>query len=99
MEEALLYINEVGKRKNKPKNKSTFPVISRSDIMAAILSESINDFERIKLSNLYAEIICMEKKDLKYISQIAVSSKSDFEVYEIIKKINRAKNINKDQKV
>ena len=91
MQEAILYIKEVGKRKNKQKLKKTFPTISREDIMAGILSTELNHLERSKLSNLYAEITHMEKKDLKYITEIAVSSESDSEIYEMLNQLNRKK--------
>ncbi len=89
MQEAILYLNEVGKRKHKSKIKNTFPTISRTDIMSGILSETLNASDRVKLSKLYAEIIYMEKKDLKYISKIAISSQSDFEIYEMLKRIKK----------
>lgn len=98
MQEAILYINEVGKRKNKPKIKKTFPTISRADLMSGILSENLSNIERSKLSDLYLEILCIEKQDLKYISEIPVSSKSDLEIYEMIKKNNKmSKFLNKEQ--
>lgn len=95
MQEAMLYINEIGNRKNKTKSKNMFPRINRSDIMSGILSEKINENERIKLSKLYAEIIYMETKDLKYISEIAVSSERDSEVFEILKKISQKEDFTK----
>lgn len=97
MQEAILYINEVGKRKGKQKVKKTFPTISRTDIMLGILSESLSDVERSKLSNLYAEILYMERRDLKYISEIAVSSQSDLEIYEMIKRFNKISKKLKEQ--
>ncbi len=96
MQEAILYINEVGKRKDKPKIKKSFPTISRTDIMMGILSEKLDSLERVKLSNLYAEIICMEKCDLKYISEIVVSSQNDLEIYELLKKMNKMQNKEQD---
>lgn len=98
MQEAILYINEVGKRKDKQKIKKTFPTISRTDIMIGILSENLSNKERSRLSNLYAEILCIEKKDLKYISEIVVSSKSDLEIYEMIKKNNKIDRLRKESK-
>ena len=97
MQEAMLYINEIDKRKSKPKTRNMFPMINRSDIMSGILSENINENERIMLSKLYAEIIFMERKDLKYISEIAVSSQRDSEVFDILQKIRRTKENNKEQ--
>lgn len=59
--------------------------------MSGILSSDLNNDERFILSKLYAEIINMEKQDLKYISEIAVSSQGDLEIYEMLKKINKRK--------
>lgn len=89
MQEAVLYLNKVGKRKEAHKIKKTLPMIQRSDIMSAILSADLTNVERSMLSNLYAEITYMEKRDLKYISEIAVSSQNDLEIYEILKKLNK----------
>lgn len=91
MQEALLHLYEVGKRKDKPKQKKTYPMISRTDIMNGILSSDLSEKERSKLSNLYAEITYMEKKDFKYISEIAVSNKSDLEIYEMLKGLKKVK--------
>lgn len=91
MQEAILYLNEVGKKKEKTKFKKTIPTIRRSDIMSGILSSDLNTEERLILSKLYAEIINMEKKDLKYISEIAVSSQHDLEIYEMLKRFNKHK--------
>lgn len=92
---AVLYVNEVGKRKRKRKIKKTIPTIQRSDIMSGILSTDLNHDERARLSNLYAEITYMEKKDLKYINEIVVSSKSDLEIYEMLKKLNSKSKLSK----
>ncbi len=70
----------------KETGKNIYPTINRYDIMEAILSVDINDIERCKLSNMYSEILTMEKADLKYIDKIAVSSTFDSEIYEILKK-------------
>lgn len=71
-------------QKNKVKN--TFPIIQRYDVMEAILSVDINEHERSKLSNIYSEILNMERIDLKYIDKITVSSNDDSEVYDILSK-------------
>lgn len=92
---AVLYVNEVGKRKRKRKIKKTIPTIQRSDIMSGILSTDLNHDERARLSNLYAEITYMEKKDLKYINEIVVSSKGDLEIYEMLKKLNSKSKLSK----
>mgnify|MGYP004534763185 CR=1 FL=1 len=91
MDEEILYVREVGKRKNKRKVKQAFPVIKRTDIMEAILSPELDKTSLSKLSNLYAEITYIEKLDLKYMSEIVVASKDDFEIYEILKNYKRKK--------
>lgn len=93
MSEDILYVREVGKRKDKPKVKKTFPTIKRIDIMEGILSPELDKATRLKLSNLYAEITYMEMTDFKYISEIAVSSKDDFELYNILKCLNKQKKL------
>lgn len=95
MEEEILYVREVGKRKNKRKTKQAFPVIKRTDIMEAILSSELDKTSRSKLSNLYAEITYIEKIDLKYMSEVVVASKEDFEVYEILKNLQKKRKCNK----
>lgn len=91
MNEEILYVKEVGKRKNKRKPKQSFPVIKRTDIMEAILSPELDKISQSKLSNLYAEITYIEKIDLKYMSEVVVASKEDFEIYEILKKLQKKK--------
>lgn len=86
MNEDILYVREVGKRKNKQNFKKGFPTIKRTDIMEAILSSELDKSTRLRLSNLYAEITYAEMVDLKYISEIAVASEDDLELYNIIKK-------------
>lgn len=88
MSEEVMHIYEIGKKKDRPKEKKTFPVIKRTDIMSGILCMSLDKETRLKLSNLYAEITYMEKRDLKYITEIAVSSQSESEIYDILKKLN-----------
>lgn len=89
-------VKEEGKRKQKGKKAMAIPTIQRSDIMSGLLSPCFNSYERSQLSNLYAEITYMEKSDLKYISEIAVSSQSDMEIYEML---NRMKKATKEQQV
>ena len=79
------------RRKKKEKYENSIPTINRTDIMSGILSTNINQNDRYKLANLYAEITYMEKTDLKYINQITVSCQSDMEIYEILKKIKKEK--------
>ncbi len=85
MIEEVLHVYEIGKKKDRRKGKKAFPVISRTDIMSGILSTTLDKETRSKLSNLYAEITYMEKRDLKYISEIAVSSQAESEIYDILK--------------
>lgn len=91
MNEEILYVREVGKRKNRRKLKQALPVIKRTDIMEAILSSELDKTFQAKLSNLYAEITYIEKIDQKYMSEVVVASKEDFEIYEILKKRKRKK--------
>ena len=89
MGDDILYVLEVGKRKDKPKRKKTFPTIKRIDIMDGILSPELDKETRSKLSNLYAEITYAEKVDLKYMTEIAVSSEEDLELYNILKDLSK----------
>ena len=89
MSEDVLYVREVGKRKDKPKMKKAFPTIKRTDIMEGILSTELDKITRSKLSNLYAEITYAEMVDLKYMSEVAVSSEEDLELYRILKEFNK----------
>lgn len=93
MGEDILYVREVGKRRNKPKTKKAFPTIKRVDIMEGILSAELDKATRSKLSNLYAEITYVEMIDSKYMSEIAVSSKEDLELYNILKCLNKQKKL------
>ena len=90
----IIYVNDTQHKKSKCKTKDTIPIIQRTDIMLALLSANLNHDEHARLSNLYAEITYMEKKDLKYISEIAVSSQSDLEVYETLNKIKKIRKKN-----
>lgn len=85
MKKAVVCSDKTEKRKKKI--KKTFPTIRRVDIMSGILSPELSQIDRLKLSNLYAEITYMEKKDMKYISEIVVSCQSDLDIYEMLKKI------------
>ena len=89
MGDDILYVLEVGKRKEKPRRKKSFPTIKRVDIMDGILSSELDKETRSRLSNLYAEITYTEKIDLKYISEVAVSSEEDLELYRILRELNR----------
>lgn len=88
MDNNILYVSKKGE-KNERKPKQGFPIIKRTDIMKAILSSELDTESRLKLSNLYAEIIYTEKLDFKYISEIAVSSEKDLEIYQILRKLQR----------
>lgn len=87
----LISVDEVKKRRQKIKKSMTIPTIQRTDIMTGLLSSDLNHAEHARLSNLYAEITYMEKTDLKYIREIAVSSQSDLEIYEMLEKLNQLK--------
>lgn len=91
MREDILYVREVGKKTDKTKVKKTFPIIKRVDIMEAILSSELDKTTRLRLSNLYAEITYTERIDLKYISEIVVSSADDLELYNILREFNKSK--------
>lgn len=82
-------VRTTGKKKKKVNPEKTIPTIDRIDIMSGILSAKLNQNERYKLANLYAEITYMEKIDLKYINQITVSCQSDLEVYEMLRKLKK----------
>ena len=87
MNEAYFYITEVGKRSQKVRKKTSFPTIQRSDVMSCILSEFATYEEKSLLSKLYHEITKMEIKDMKYITDIAISSQSDADIYDLIKRL------------
>lgn len=80
MDEGILYVREVEKRKEKQNAKKGLPTIKRIDIMEAILSSDLDRVTRLRLSNLYAEMV-----DLKYMSEIAVPSEDNLELYNILK--------------
>lgn len=88
-ETAIVSKNKIERKKRKPKREKTIPLIQRTDIMSGLLSSDLNRDERARLSNLYAEITYMEKEDLKYIREIAVSSQSDLEIYEMLNRMKR----------
>lgn len=87
MEEAILYVREVGKRCQKRKRKPTFPTIQRRDVMEYILSDVATKSERALLSSMYSEIIRMEMKKMEYITEIAISSQKDAEIYDLINRL------------
>ena len=87
MEEAVLYVREVGKRCQKRKKKSTFPTIQRRDVMEYILSDVATKSERALLSSMYSEIVRMEMKKMEYITEIAISSQKDAEIYDLINRL------------
>ncbi len=86
MDYAVMYLEQVGKKKEK-EIKGDFPTIKRQDIMKTILSSDVSEIQRKKASMLYHEIVCMEEKDLKYISEIAVSCREEAELYDVIRKL------------
>lgn len=87
MNEAYLYITESKKRSQKGQKKRSFPTIQRSDIMSCILSEFATNEEKSSLSLMYYEITKMEMKDMKYITEIAISSQKDADIYDLIKRL------------
>ena len=87
--EAYYHLYEVGKRSKKERSKKSFPTIQRSDVMEGILSEFAKEQEKRLLSIMYFEITRMEMKDMKYITEIAISSQSDADIYDIIKRLKR----------
>ena len=89
MEDAVLYVKSVGKRSQKQKKKATFPTIQRSDIMKCILSDHITKMEKALLSSMYSEILRMETRTMEYITEIAISSKQEADLYDLIKRIKR----------
>lgn len=89
MKEEILQTCGIRGKKGKQSIGKTFPTISRIDIMSGILSPELTKEDRFKLSNLYAEITYMEKKELKYIKEITVSSQDDLDIYEMLKSIRK----------
>lgn len=67
----------------------TFPTIQRSDVMSCILSEFVTEEEKKSLSVMYSEITRMEMKDMKYITEIAISSREDAEIYDTIRRVKQ----------
>ena len=98
MDDAVLYVREVGKRRNKRKKKMAFPTIRRMDVMECILSDIATESERSQLSSMYYEIIRMEMKKMEYISEIAISSQKDADVYDLINRLKREERIRQKQK-
>lgn len=93
MNEAYLHLMEGSKRLGKEKRKNGFPTIQRSDIMSCILSEFATNAEKSSLSLMYYEITRMEMKDMKYITEIAISSQKDADIYDIIKRLKSQEKI------
>lgn len=87
MNEAYLYLSQVGKRSQKIKKNKSFPTIQRYDIMNAILSEFTTSEEKSLLSLTYYEITKMEMADMKYITEIAISSQRDADIYNLINRL------------
>ena len=92
MQNVAVMANEYVSSKKK-RGRNLFPTINRYDVMEAILSVNINDIERNKLSNMYSQILSMEKDDLKYIEKVAVSSTSESEIYDILARWKNGKEI------
>lgn len=87
MDEVYLYLTEGNKHLKKEKRKKGFPTIQRSDIMSCILSEFATKEEKSSLSLMYYEITKMEMKDMKYITEIAISSQKDADIYDTIRRL------------
>lgn len=87
MEDEVLYVKNVGKRSQNKKKKSTFPTIQRKDIMECILSDFATCREKSLLSSMYYEITRMETKKMKYISEIAISSQAEADLYDLINRL------------
>jgi hypothetical protein len=82
MRKKILCVKEIKRSNGKP--KQDFPIINRTDVMEAILSNELDENSRLRLSNLYAEITYIEQIDLKYMSEIVVSNEEDLEAYNIL---------------
>lgn len=95
MEDAVLYVKEVGKRSQNRKKKPTFPTIQRKDVMECILSDLATAHEKSLLSSMYYEIIRMETKKMQYITEIAISSQEEANIYDLI---NRLKSEEKNKR-
>ena len=76
---------------NKRKNQNAFPTIKRYDIMEALLSKDIEDNYKDRLSNMFSEILYMEKENMQYIDAITVSSASDVEIFDLLEKRKQAR--------
>ncbi len=76
---------------NKRKNQNAFPTIKRYDIMEALLSKDIGDNYKDRLSNMFSEILYMEKENMQYIDAITVSSASDVEIFDLLEKRKQAR--------
>lgn len=72
------------KRTSAKKVINHYPVIKRDDVMELILSNTIDEEDRVKLSRMYREIIKLETRDLKYITHVTVSNKNYAEIYNLI---------------
>lgn len=96
MNEAYLYLSEIGKRSQKPKKNKNYPTIQRWDVMNGILSEFATQEEKTSLSLMYYEITKMEMRDMTYITEIAISSQRDADIYNLINRL-KAKEKNKSK--
>ena len=81
------YTAELKKKIKKVKILKKYPTIKRCDIMSGILSEYATNEEKQLLSIIYFEITKMEMKDMKYITEIAISSQRDAEAYDLVEKL------------
>lgn len=91
----VMYDNEVKKECKNSSHGQAFPVIRREDVMSSILSEYVTKNQKVMLSAMYFEIVQMERKTLEYITEIAISSRQDAEIYDIITFLKRKEKENK----
>ena len=87
MGKAYLYAIKKRKCPKKIRTLKKYPTIQRSDVMNCILSEYATSEEKNLLSCMYYEITKMEMKDMKYITEIAISSKEDADIYDLIQRL------------
>ena len=89
MEQSILCVEKDKSYLQKRKLKSTFPTIQRKDVMEYILSDIATKSEKALLSSVYSEIIRMETKKMQYITEIAISSQEEADIYDLIKRLKK----------
>lgn len=93
--ESVIHVVGENKRTYKLKSKKIFPTIKRNDLMEAIISFEIDKSDKSKLSNLYYNIVCKEKENLRYITEVSVTSKLDLEIYNLLRSLKDMDNSKK----